>query len=359
MLKLDRVDRLEPDAHGSKPAVVPTTDAAPEETRPFSGMLKDAEYMLTYAVEAGIEVDPEIVKPILAAIKAGDAIWTEAKANELAAAITKLAIKIEPVTAESLRACHHDAQKAIKHCERIALPLALFVVVLSLVSFVSMGISNKIKADISSANERLVTLHSQTDAAKILDSDPPPVFVRRDLQQFAAEMRSILNLAKELKWFSPIHGNDPCQGKEQCLQLDPMQLKEFGKLKTELDTKTGTYQEIREFANRAMINVTLTWGAIGNFILPVLYALLGACAAVLRSFSLQLSTQTFVPISSTPRFYIAGIGGAVVGIFNDLFGEHPSISPLALAFLVGYATDIFFSFLEGATQNLTKAKPAR
>src|SRR6267154_56930 len=95
MLKLDRIDRLEPETHSSKPVVVLTTDkkdAAPEETRPFSGLLKDAEYMLTYAVEAGIEVDPEIVKPILAAIKAGDAIWTEAKANELAAAITKLAI---------------------------------------------------------------------------------------------------------------------------------------------------------------------------------------------------------------------------------------------------------------------------
>ena len=55
------------------------------------------------------------------------------------------------------------------------------------------------------------------------------------------------------------------------------------------------------------------------------------------------------------RFLIAGIGGAVVGLFNNFtITQQPSIPPLAIAFLVGYAVDVFFAFLEGLLQAFTK-----
>ena len=56
------------------------------------------------------------------------------------------------------------------------------------------------------------------------------------------------------------------------------------------------------------------------------------------------------------RFYISGIGGGVIGLFNNIFGQNISVSPLALAFLVGYAADMFLSLLDATTQNLGKAK---
>jgi hypothetical protein len=87
--------------------------------------------------------------------------------------------------------------------------------------------------------------------------------------------------------------------------------------------------------------------------------LLGACAAVLRAFTQQLEARTFAPTYATPApFIIAAIGGGVVGLFNNFsIGQGISLPPLAAAFLVGYAADIFFSFLEGSMQNLGKAKP--
>jgi len=46
-----------------------------------------------------------------------------------------------------------------------------------------------------------------------------------------------------------------------------------------------------------------------------------------------------------------------VGLFSNLtIGQGASLSPLAVAFLIGYAADIFFSFLEGSMQNLRAAK---
>jgi hypothetical protein len=52
---------------------------------------------------------------------------------------------------------------------------------------------------------------------------------------------------------------------------------------------------------------------------------------------------------------IASIGGAVVGLFNNFtLTQGASISPLAIAFLVGYAVDVFFAFLEGLLKTFTK-----
>ena len=69
-----------------------------------------------------------------------------------------------------------------------------------------------------------------------------------------------------------------------------------------------------------------------------------------------MSTRTFTPsAANSARFLIAAIGGAVVGLFNNfVVTQEASIPPLALAFLVGYAVDVFFAFLEGFLKAFTK-----
>ena len=126
-----------------------------------------------------------------------------------------------------------------------------------------------------------------------------------------------------------------------------------------LETITTTYQGVRSFAQDVVDLVSVSYGAITTCLLPILYALLGTCAYLLRSFEEEVRTLTFRPASRAnwARFLIAGIGGAVVGLFDNfsITGE-ASISPLAIAFLVGYAVDVFFSFLEGMMQSLSKPK---
>ena len=326
-------------------------------------MLKDAEHLLNYAVEAGIEVEADIAKRIIAATSVGDTVWDGSDAGELAAAITKLAAKLKPVTAETLRACREDAHEAISTFKKIALRLAAVIVPLSILSFISVGISNKIAADITTANEQLLMLH-QLDALKSSSNENPSPLVLSELQKFAAEMREIYSRTRQIKWLWPFT-QDPCGkllapslvNREQCtLELDQKSLQQ--NVWKVFDEISSSYQLIRSYANDVKDDISLLWGAIGTCVLPVLYALLGACAAVLRNFTQQFKERTFAPTYATPaRFYIAAIGGGVVGLFNNVFGQNLSIPPLALAFLVGYATDIFFSFLEGSAQNLSKVKP--
>jgi hypothetical protein len=63
----------------------------------------------------------------------------------------------------------------------------------------------------------------------------------------------------------------------------------------------------------------------------------------------QIKNRTFIAGDRhIARYLIAGIGGLVVGQFNVTSGA--AISPFAVAFLVGYAADVFFAFLEGLLQ---------
>ena len=124
--------------------------------------------------------------------------------------------------------------------------------------------------------------------------------------------------------------------------------------------RTTVYQDLRYFAQNILDEVSFYYGAITACILPVLYALLGTCAYLFRSFKLHIRNKTYIPsYANFARFIIAAIGGAVVGLFNNFsVTQGVTISPLAIAFLVGYAVDIFYAFLDGLLKNLIKNTPA-
>jgi hypothetical protein len=342
-------------------------------------MLKHAEHMLDYAVEAGIELDADVAQRIIAARRLGSAIWDDPEVGALIAAITKLAAKLHPVTAETLRACRDDAKGAIRLYRRFVYVLAVIIIPLSVISFICTAISNSITADLNTANSLIVTLHTQLDSST--QPDPKQVAPPGSLaeaQQFAALMRAIYSRAQQLdlfvpykRWKSlrpPFGGVKPdTKAASLTAPLDDvyaeMQLPaDLGNLtvalQSEVEKLTTVYQNVRLFATESQDDTSMVWGALSVCILPVLYALLGACAYVLRTFSEQTERRTFARSHATPaRFIIAAIGGEVVGLFtNFTFGQGPSLPPLALAFLVGYATDIFFSFLEGSMPNLRAGK---
>jgi len=116
---------------------------------------------------------------------------------------------------------------------------------------------------------------------------------------------------------------------------------------------------VRGFGNQIVEKTTVYYGAIAISILPVLYALLGAVAYLIRSYEQQSKNRTLVaggkPIA---RLLIAGIGGLVVGQFNNVT-QGINITPFAVAFLVGYAVDVFFTFLESLLQMFIKREPGK
>jgi hypothetical protein len=129
--------------------------------------------------------------------------------------------------------------------------------------------------------------------------------------------------------------------------LDPAQ---------EWSDKIKAYQDIRTYAKDVQQMNLMFYGAITAYLLPILYALLGACAYALRSLSQQIRARTYTSTCADfARIIIAVIAGLVVGLFNN-FTQGISLSPLAVAFLVGYGVEIFFSFLDTFLETLRKVR---
>jgi hypothetical protein len=331
----------------------------------FAGALDDAERLLKYSAENGVEVDDETRATILTARTAHGSDWNDEIAAKLLAALTRLAAKLKPVTAESLRAYHGEIRVTVRTYLRVALVLACLIVPISVATFVTSAVSTALREDVARANALAVKLRSELGpppAAGVPEEIPKGISINdvvADLQEYASTVRLINARARKLNYFVIPHHRLP---------LEDDGTRDERKKRFELpiglaspiaarDNITDTYQDVRYFAQTLLTDVSVFYGAIGACILPVLYALLGTCAYLIRTFEDQMSSRTFIPsAANAARFLIAAIGGAVVGLFNNFsITDQASIPPLALAFLIGYAVDVFFAFLEGLLKAFTKS----
>jgi hypothetical protein len=356
----------------------------------YGHVVGDAMLLLTHAAETGTEVDEKTRTSILSARTTANPNWNDPGAANLLTALATLAAKLRPVTADSLRASNSNlVNPDIQSLRRWTCILAIPIILFSALGFVSSSISVAIRTDIATANELAVKLRAELGSPaspkggtpeKPLPEGLNEADVITQLQLYASTMRAIDARARQLNGFALNAEHDPyanlrwnskqqpgetAQQVQQRNEVNQNQLKKkfqinlpLVNMPQALEDLTNTYQDVRSFAQDILDLVSVYFGAITACLLPILYALLGTCAYLLRSFEEELRTLTFVPSSKThwARFLIAGIGGAVVGLFNFALTQSASVSPLAIAFLVGYAVDVFFSFLEGLLQTFTKAK---
>jgi hypothetical protein len=347
-------------------------EVGPKPPAYFASTIEDAERLMKYAAEIGLDVSDETRRIILHARAVYPDGWTEDVAANLLAAATTLAARLKPVSAESLKAFHDDPRVTIKSYLRIAIILAVVIIPVSVATFITSAISTAISADIAKANLLAVKLRAELGPPAMAGAPAAPLpqgisetDLVSDLQEYAATVRVLNARARKLNRFiipqrilpEEDEGTTPAQREARRNQFElPVGIPDPVLAR---DTITRTYQDVRYFAQTIQTDVSVLYGAITTCILPVLYALLGTCAYLLRSFEDQMSSRTFTPsAANSARFLIAAIGGAVIGLFNNFtVTEQASIPPLALAFLVGYAVDVFFAFLEGILKAFTKNVP--
>jgi hypothetical protein len=120
--------------------------------------------------------------------------------------------------------------------------------------------------------------------------------------------------------------------------------------------KLAVYQDIRVMAVYAKDIILSVVGAITGFLLPILYAWLGACAAILRHLQWETSQNIFHPehskVANRSHITTAVIVGIAIGLFSNLLHGGTETSPLALAFVAGYASDKFFEFIDRLVESI-------
>jgi hypothetical protein len=123
--------------------------------------------------------------------------------------------------------------------------------------------------------------------------------------------------------------------------------------------KIAIYQQIRATAKYAQDNILTFVGMMTGFVLPILYAWLGATAAILRKLRDDTAACLFHPeyskVANRSHVTTAVIVGISIGLFSDFVKEGQTLSPLAIAFVAGYASDRFFQFIDRLVQTLFPA----
>jgi hypothetical protein len=348
--------------------------------------LDDAELLLSYAAEMGVEVGSKVQGSILKAHFSKHRGIDEPTAANLLSALTELAAKVRPVTAESLRFCarylncspHGDRPKKPKTLTRfyswVALVLLLAILFLSVAAYICSSLSDGIRQDVDGANELVLKLYSElepplpgfkptNDTFYIAKPLPAGVELRdvlKDLQQFAMGIRNIDSrthmLGKFTWWFPGIDRLEQSRTNARLLELS-IPVTNFLAAERE---KLPIYQDVRYYGQTTREHAGWTFTAVTVHILPVFYALLGACAYLARLLEQQLKNRTLACADKHGiHFIIAAIGGFVVSLFaSPSLTGGLSLPPLAFAFLVGYAVDAFFSFLEGLLQQMNRGRTA-
>jgi hypothetical protein len=338
---------------------VPPAESTPNTTAAqfeecLSTRLFEARLMLTYAAEMGKDLKQDVVAVVANAEDAyARGTWNVDTTKQFWLAYGKLSSIIKPVTGESLVAYSSKAlRRKVARVRGFAIVLAFLIIPLSIVTFINTSLLNEVNLQIKDNNDLIVTLRDELTAiGKATDDQKPQI--KRDmaitLQQFTGTNRSLIHNVSILNVFGMnLYHDRLVTALELTVPIDDF---------TEERNKQVTrYQEIRAFAKDIGELNFLLYAAITANFLPVLYAVLGACAFTLRSFSQQLSARTYVPsYADDARFPAAVIAGLVVGLFTN-FTQSISLPPLAISFLVGYGVEIFFSFLDAFLETVKKVR---
>ncbi len=98
--------------------------------------------------------------------------------------------------------------------------------------------------------------------------------------------------------------------------------------------------------------------ALQSYILPLLYGLLGAVIYVLRCLLKEIKALTFTTeteIRFRLRITLGALGGMLVGWFFKPQGAEAlaSLSPMAMAFLMGYNVELLFAIMDKTIDNIS------
>jgi hypothetical protein len=122
------------------------------------------------------------------------------------------------------------------------------------------------------------------------------------------------------------------------------------------DDSEATARESEAHYTDVKARLDLILAFLGAYLLPMLYGLLGACAFVLRKLSDEIDKLTYAHdarVRYALRLNIGLLSGLAVGWFVKPGAGEPnvaSLSPLALAFIAGYGSELFFVALDRLVQ---------
>ena len=274
--------------------------------------LSEAQSLMGYAANAGLQLDDGIIQSVVAAREARiGGTWSSKIEADLYSALSKLAARVKPVTSETL--ADDWEQKALRAATNYfnwTVILTIIIIPLSIVMFIDTSLSDEVAQLIKENDTAAINIHDEVIKykASIGGSGISPAAVvsidlKTNIQQFARVNRQLLGRTEALNSFVFGLAVNPydrwwersAATRRANLELDLTKVESTEGIASEAIEKIAVFQDIRGFAKDAQQRNLVFYGAVTTYALPILYALLGACAFALRNLSAQPGRERICP----------------------------------------------------------------
>ncbi len=348
--------------------------------------MEDARILVWYASRAGVPVDEEVTRELAEACarrQAGE--WTAEREARFWTALNLLSRAVRPVTVASIRASaeyggpgHEKTRRVVQRYRRATLAVLLLLLVAQIYWLIGNNIAGQIDTlqqevgvqtdALAGLEARRATVDTELEAAsgrliELMAAGAPEATllpVRRrvtelareqqDLQVEIARAKRLLAAARDMLTSSQIllQGWDIFTGEE-----DPLRVLSGIRDSPPAagETAAGDGERPRYADNLALLASRSALSTFNQYVLPLLYGLVGALAFILRTLSREMAAVTYAPADNlryTLRWPLGMLAGITVGWFFDpasLTG-FAAVQPLALAFLAGYSVELLFAGLD-------------
>lgn len=341
-------------------------------TQLLRSSLEDAERLLAHAAEYGIKISEKHIKAIVEAkAKEQNDNWTEQDEIDLWVAFQTISKAVHPVTIDSIRASSTPTgepsgwlaylfriknrrslvRKSVRWYSGFA--LVSMLIMLSLQIYSLQG--TKYLASLESGNNRTMEIENRLHQLVLITSADRSIMMEQEalmteMDEKTQEVESNIELLNNwLKFTYNIWSkttrevHQAMQQKREAVNDAPM---DGPPAFSAPDNKTQNIIIIQQSKSLLII--------LNQYILPLMYGLLGGFAFVLRSLANETKSMTYTAVSNIKyalRIHLGALAGLVVGfLWGDIasgsVGVANSFSPLAVAFIAGYSVEFMFRLLD-------------
>ena len=331
--------------------------------------VSDGQRLITYIARNGdSELDPEVTKIIIdAKYKVSNGTWTTEDENTFLSNYDKLAKMVYPVTIESINSIIPRENGIRKNKTKAEMSVAwyrrytMLALVVLLVIQIYWLFGNDLRLNLHNIMEQKENTVSELTEIRSNEGDESVLNMKLELLNQKLDANFNLLLLWNKVWsLGGGFGGDSISYNSAGFNLENSVENLMYRNNVAL---THGFEAGREYHKANMLyfenllSADFVLKAFQAYILPLLYGLLGAFIFVLRTLLKEIKSITYTfdsEIRFRLRLTLGSLGGMIIGWFlkPEDASSLASLSPMALAFLMGYNVDVLFSIMDRLVDNI-------
>jgi len=337
----------------------------------------DSQQLISHLSKSGtVELNPEITQVLISAkFKLEKKDWTIYEENEFLLSFDKLTSQAYPVTIDSLNAIvvptspnkndkkvssKSQADKAVAWYRRYTMITLLVLLITQVYWLVGHDLRSNLQGLF---DQREITLDAIAVGGS-LDMDQPLLAKQLSLQNQKLDANyKLLMLWNQVWLMGGVFSDSMPKYFQAKYEQQRRVLERSGDGNTQqleqLDLDRNLHQ-VRMVLFEYILATDYILKAFQEYFLPLLYGLFGAFIYVLRNLMIEIKQRTYsydCEVKYRLRLTLGALGGMIIGWFfqPDEADAIASLSPMALAFLMGYNIELLFSIMDRVIDNIRQA----